>query len=388
MEFVEIKGKNLDDALTNACLELGLPLNEIEYEIVDEGKHGFWGVGAKQTVIRIKKANKLQCDKEYEKKNALKLYNKCQEKGLVVFDNETALQNLEIVARNYGALERTGAVELYELGKAESERIELEKFQKERALERERILKEKELAEIHGKIKYINDLEEKCRFNKSLLQMGDLAMNSAKINMNYKAQKTDWAIMSGAASAVGGIVPGVATAIDIQNRNIRAEEEAESIRERGKQQAITTQLTMNQANVEIRQIEEIIEYINDKLIDEENVQDKFRKIIFSNLAIEFNNKTGNLCVCGDVSLLENIELVGSPASIDGSIQIDVVDKDGSCIGSGYYSAPGFANTNLAKVGFGQVSKFSVAVWVDNYEAIYDKELYINIKPIHMWYIEQ
>lgn len=44
MKSVQVSGKNLEDALKQASLELGLPLRILEYEILDRGKSGFLGV--------------------------------------------------------------------------------------------------------------------------------------------------------------------------------------------------------------------------------------------------------------------------------------------------------------------------------------------------------
>ncbi len=44
MKSVQVSGKNLDDALKQASLELGLPLRVLEYEILDRGKSGILGI--------------------------------------------------------------------------------------------------------------------------------------------------------------------------------------------------------------------------------------------------------------------------------------------------------------------------------------------------------
>ncbi len=46
MKSVQVSGKNLDDALKQASLELGLPLRVLEYEILDRGKSGILGIKA------------------------------------------------------------------------------------------------------------------------------------------------------------------------------------------------------------------------------------------------------------------------------------------------------------------------------------------------------
>ena len=55
MEFVEFKAKTKDEALTNASLELGCPIESIEYEVVSEASKGFIGLGAKPCIIKARK---------------------------------------------------------------------------------------------------------------------------------------------------------------------------------------------------------------------------------------------------------------------------------------------------------------------------------------------
>jgi len=43
MKSVQVSGKNLDDALEQASIELGLPLRVLEYEILESGKSGIFG---------------------------------------------------------------------------------------------------------------------------------------------------------------------------------------------------------------------------------------------------------------------------------------------------------------------------------------------------------
>ena len=55
MEFVEFKAKTKDEALTNASLEFGCPIESIEYEVVSEASKGFIGIGAKPCIIKARK---------------------------------------------------------------------------------------------------------------------------------------------------------------------------------------------------------------------------------------------------------------------------------------------------------------------------------------------
>jgi len=51
MKSVQVSGRNLDDALKQASLELGLPLRVIDYEVLEKGRAGF--LGSKGTPWRL-----------------------------------------------------------------------------------------------------------------------------------------------------------------------------------------------------------------------------------------------------------------------------------------------------------------------------------------------
>ena len=53
MEIKEFTGKNVDEALTNACTELGIVSTELNYEVIEKGSSGFLGINAKDAVIRV-----------------------------------------------------------------------------------------------------------------------------------------------------------------------------------------------------------------------------------------------------------------------------------------------------------------------------------------------
>lgn len=54
MEYREFSAKSLDDAITEACRELGVTSDRLEYEVTDEGSSGFLGMGAKPAQIRAR----------------------------------------------------------------------------------------------------------------------------------------------------------------------------------------------------------------------------------------------------------------------------------------------------------------------------------------------
>jgi spoIIIJ-associated protein len=55
MEFIEVSAKNVDDAITQATVQLGITSDQLEYEVIDKGSTGFLGIGSKNAVIKARK---------------------------------------------------------------------------------------------------------------------------------------------------------------------------------------------------------------------------------------------------------------------------------------------------------------------------------------------
>lgn len=60
MEYMEFKGKTKNDAITEACRHFSIPSDKLDYEVVEEGKAGFLGMGAKPAVIRARVKENVQ----------------------------------------------------------------------------------------------------------------------------------------------------------------------------------------------------------------------------------------------------------------------------------------------------------------------------------------
>ena len=55
-EFKEFTGKTVEDAITAASVELGVPSDEIEYDVLEKGSTGgLFGIGSKDAVINARK---------------------------------------------------------------------------------------------------------------------------------------------------------------------------------------------------------------------------------------------------------------------------------------------------------------------------------------------
>lgn len=53
-EYIEIREKTLEDAITTACQKLTVTSDRLDYIVVEEGRAGFLGVGARDAVIRAR----------------------------------------------------------------------------------------------------------------------------------------------------------------------------------------------------------------------------------------------------------------------------------------------------------------------------------------------
>ncbi|MCR5388095.1 MAG: protein jag [Lachnospiraceae bacterium] len=62
MDFIEVSGKTVEDAVTEATIKLGVTSDMLDYEVIDKGSNGFLGIGSKQAVIKARK--KEECPKE------------------------------------------------------------------------------------------------------------------------------------------------------------------------------------------------------------------------------------------------------------------------------------------------------------------------------------
>ena len=54
MDYIEFKKKKKNDAITEACRHFSIPSDKLDYEVLDEGKAGILGIGAKPAVIRAR----------------------------------------------------------------------------------------------------------------------------------------------------------------------------------------------------------------------------------------------------------------------------------------------------------------------------------------------
>ena len=55
MEEITVSAKTLDDAITEALVQLGVTSDQLDYDVIEKGRAGFFGIGMKQAVIKARR---------------------------------------------------------------------------------------------------------------------------------------------------------------------------------------------------------------------------------------------------------------------------------------------------------------------------------------------
>ena len=94
MNKITVSAKTVEDALTEASIELGLASTDIDYEVIEKGSAGFLGIGAKQAVISAwkKVEEKAKKEKKIEKKPEKQVEKKVEEKPEVKIIEEKEVE--------------------------------------------------------------------------------------------------------------------------------------------------------------------------------------------------------------------------------------------------------------------------------------------------------
>lgn len=99
MEFREFSAKTVDEAITKASLEFEVSSENLEIQIVSEGKTGFLGFGAKPAII---KAAKKEVEKSLPKEQKKKTVEKVKEevKPVKEIEKEAPREEKKVIVRS------------------------------------------------------------------------------------------------------------------------------------------------------------------------------------------------------------------------------------------------------------------------------------------------
>ena len=116
MDFITVTAKTVKDAILEASLQLETFRDNIEYEVIEEGSTGFFGIGSKKAIIKarkkvivedilkdepiIKKEEKKEEKKEFKKeKKEFKKENKVKETKVEEVKETAVVEEAEEVVR-------------------------------------------------------------------------------------------------------------------------------------------------------------------------------------------------------------------------------------------------------------------------------------------------
>lgn len=318
-----------------------------------------------------------------------KLYQKYQNEGYNISDDETN----EIISSSYG-LSKTELIHLYNEGKSIIEIEEENQIIEQRKKEQENYNLEKNIANIHGKEKYLKFLNEKLEGLRAIRNVSEL-MSECYISGAINAEKppqSDPYILGGIANGIAGPAAGIMTAINVQQKNEEAKARGKIIAKNSLEESKKWRKDAHSASHKVADAENVYSKFTEALIVD--ITEKYNdKISFENTKYSIIDSTQNIKVSVKC-LFKDIKVLNKPGILDGSFKINVLDSNNNTVATGIYNAKnleilddGIINVN--DFGFQKNNSFDVICISYNYKNISSNNKYhIEIEPIHLWIIER
>lgn len=104
MDYIEVTGKTVDDAITNALIQLETTSDQIEYEVIEKGSNGFLGlIGKQDAIIKVRKKSNL-LDDTYEFLNKMFAAINMEVKSEIDYNEENRTMNIDFSGDEMGIL--------------------------------------------------------------------------------------------------------------------------------------------------------------------------------------------------------------------------------------------------------------------------------------------
>ena len=165
-EYIQFSAKTKNEAITKACIELGVSSDQLDIQVISEGSSGFFGFGSKPAIIKVRVLKEISEDAEIEKiVDSVKLESfKEEEKKEAPKPVPKAKQNTKTADRPEQKKEETKETEEIKESRPQKEKkakAVKEKIQKEKPVKepKEKPVKEKP-AKPAREIEILTDPEE------------------------------------------------------------------------------------------------------------------------------------------------------------------------------------------------------------------------------------
>ena len=63
-DYIQFSAKTKSEAIAKACIELGVSSDQLEIQVISEGSNGFFGIGSKPAVIKVRKIEPVSEEEE------------------------------------------------------------------------------------------------------------------------------------------------------------------------------------------------------------------------------------------------------------------------------------------------------------------------------------
>lgn len=137
MKEITVSAKTLNDAITEASIQLGVVSDEMEYDVIEKGSAGFLGIGSKQAVIRARRKKEEEEESVIE---AIKLSDEVSS-----FDKKEKKEIKKEIKKNHKENHKESSVRETKKETKESNNKELKKEKKKEEKKEESRPEKKEL---------------------------------------------------------------------------------------------------------------------------------------------------------------------------------------------------------------------------------------------------
>lgn len=106
MEYKEYSGKTVEDAITDASLDLGVTSDELEYEVVEKESTGFLGFGSKPAVIKARKKESSITHEDAARAFLESVFKAMEVEAEIIIETDTVenVMNIEFKGEDMGIL--------------------------------------------------------------------------------------------------------------------------------------------------------------------------------------------------------------------------------------------------------------------------------------------
>lgn len=63
-DYIQFSAKTKSEAITKACIELGVSSDQLDIQVITEGSNGFFGIGSKPAIIKVRKIEPVSEEQE------------------------------------------------------------------------------------------------------------------------------------------------------------------------------------------------------------------------------------------------------------------------------------------------------------------------------------